>query len=237
MQTSFEEAVEIQRGKFVLPDAVQELFERWPKQDYGRICVIAAHHLRHVGSPAREWQPWLALASWGSMLQEDDMLARALALLARVYPDIAKGLSASVSTPRRVEYHALTYVLGLLPATERPALPSAERMALIEEGFDSLGQGDCYGLLADAISRSDWELFQTSFDQLAEFALEGRAAGSWNAEFNPGYEPIPAALVAVARNAGFPLERLSDQAKAWVWPVIESEAGIVPASWPFANSA
>ena len=86
MQTSFEEAVEIQRGKFALPNAVQELFERWSRQDYGRICTIAAHHLRHNGSPAREWQPWLALAAWASRLHENDMLARALALLARVYP-------------------------------------------------------------------------------------------------------------------------------------------------------
>jgi hypothetical protein len=235
MNASFEEAVEVQKGKFILPKVVEGLFHSWPKQDYARICAITAHTLRHEGYSGREWQPWLALASWGYMIHENIILARSLALLARVYPDIAKCLPTSASTPCRIEHHALTYVLGLLPATERPSIPSAERRSFIEEGFDSLGQEDCFGLLANAISRHDWDLCRTTLEQLAEFILEGHTAEAWNAEFNPGYEPIPAALVAVARNAGFPLECLSDQAKDWLWPVIESESDIVPACWPFVT--
>jgi hypothetical protein len=235
MSPLFEEAVEVERRKLVLPNVIEALFHRWPKQDYASICAITAHTLRHDGSSAREWQPWLALASWGSMLIENFTLARSFALLARVYPDIAKCLPTSISTPRSIDYHALIYVLGLLPPTERPSIPTAERMTFIKEGFDSLGQEDCFGLLADAISRHDWELCRTAFEQLAEFILEGRTAEAWNAELNPGYEPIPAALIAVARNAGFPLACLSDQAKDWLWPVFESEDGILPACWPFAT--
>lgn len=236
MSPSFEEAVEVQRRKFELPNVVEALFHDWGKQDYPQICAIAAHTLRHDGSSAKEWQPWLALASWGCIIQDNDMLARSLALLARVYPDIAKCLPTSVSTPRRIEHHALTYLLGLLPATEGLSIPTPNRMGFIKEGFDSLTQEDCFGLLTDAIARHDWELCRTTLNELAEFILEGRRADDWNAELNPGYEPIPAALAAVARNAGFRLECLSEQTKDWLWPAIESETDIKPICWPFVTA-
>lgn len=235
MAVSFEEAVEAQRRELALPNTVRMLFHHWPSKDYPRICAIAAHTLRNDGSSVREWQPWLALAAWGCMVQENTMLARALALLARVYSDIAKCLPALISVSSRIDHHALAYVLGLLPTTERPTIPTVEQMTLVKDGLDSLGQKEYFGLLADAISRHDWELCQTSFEQLTELILEGRTAEPWDAELNPGYEPIPAAIAAAARTAGFPLDCLSDRTKDWLWPAVESQANILPVCWPFTT--
>jgi hypothetical protein len=233
MKSSLEEAIAAQLSASALPAAIEDLFRRWPKEDYGRVCAIAAHTLRHRGASVQEWQPWLVLSAWGALLQDNARLARALALVTYVYPDIAKHLPASEPTPHSVEYHALTHVLGLSPATKPPALPSAERLSLIEQGLDFLTRDECYAMLADAIARRDWEQCRKSFDELAELVLEG-GSGEWNAEFNPGYEPIPAALAAVGRDAGFPLEQLSDEAKGCLWPTLESRPGALPASWPIA---
>lgn len=229
---SYPEAIELQRGKSKLPARVDERFDTWPREDRPRVCAIAAHTLRHDGAAASEWQPWLALAAWGCAQQDGAPLARELALAARVYPEIARRLPASVPAPRRADRLALTYALGLSPAGEPPPLPDADRLKLIREGFDTLVQDDCYALIADAIAKRDWEPCREAFEQLTAFALEGYSPDEWNAETSPGYEPIPAALAAVARSKGFPLERLSAEARGWLWPAVESEDGIVPALWP-----
>lgn len=233
MSEQFIEAIELQREKLELPDAIAALFEQWPQQDYAKVCAMAAHTLHHHDAPASQWQPWLALAAWGYMLQANIAMARSLALLSAVYPSIAKQLPTTVPSSNIIEHHALTYVLGLSPTSEPPTIPDENRMELIKEGFDSLTQEDCYALISHAIVNSDWELCLSSFDQLAELVLEGIQRDNWNAETRPGYEPAPAALAAFARSKGFPILELSEEAKGWLWPAVESEASVKPVSWPF----
>ena len=227
MSPWFGQAVAAQRGALALPAAVDRLFGQWPAQDGARVCAIAAHTLAHDGRPAAAWQPWLALAAAGQIELQDFGLARALALLARVHAELSPRLPAAPS--RRVDGQALNHALGLGPA---PPRPDAGRLALVEEGFDALGVDDAYGLLADAISRRDWAACHAAFELLAGFALDAARLQAWDAELSPGYQPLPAALAAVARDAGFALDSLAPATRDWLWPALQSQPGIRPVLWP-----
>ena len=235
MNRAFHEAIERQRERRSLPASVEASFRLWSEQDRARVCAMAGHTLRRDGAPAADWQPWLALAAWGFLLQDNASLARSLALVSFVYPEIAKRLPTSVPVPRNVDRHALTHVLGLSTAGEPPEVPSPERLEFVRQGFDSLDPDDCYAVIAASTTNGDWEACRAAFDQLADFAAEGGATEPWHAELNPGYEPIPSALAAVARSKGFDLASLSDEARSWLWPAVESEPGILPAVWPIPD--
>ena len=228
---TFEEAVATQRATAALPESVASLFQRWPSEDLARVCAMAAHSQRHEGAAPDEWQPWLALAAAGSWLGGRRMLARSLALVSQVYEDLADAMPASEPVPSSVANHALLHLLGLSPADSVPSGPDPEHLELIEQGFDSLTQDDCFALLAEAVGREDWDRCRELFNVLAGLALENHP-GNWDAELQPGYEPAPAAICAVARQRGFPPGGLQAASREWLWPAIESVPGIRPVIWP-----
>ena len=200
-----------------------------------RVCAMSAHTQRHDGASPDQWQPWLALAAAGSVLGDRRMLARSLALVSQVYEDLAGAMPASEPVPSSAANHALLHILGLSPADRAPTGPDREHLELIDQRLDSLTQDDCLALLAGAIGRKDWDRCRELFDVLASLALENHP-GNWDAELQPGYEPAPAAICAVARQRGFAPGGLKAASREWLWPAIESVPGITPVIWPLEFS-
>lgn len=202
-------------------NVIGEYFNDSSDQDLTQSCFAIANLLIANGEKYPVWQPWMAFSAWGFSLRGEKNLARTLGVISRETHFVKMQLPQTPTESKRVDLRVFEYLLNLPVLDIGHKIPDITELELYREGFLDLFFNDYYALLSESIPAQNHKNTALALEEIAKVWLDSHSVDRIHPIHNPGYEPIPCALAALAIDAGYRPENLPEDVRQFYSPAFE----------------